>query len=175
LLNTDTDIAIEAVSWTNSTLRLSMKVVHDSTRWLVTCAGASDWRIQDRWTEGLILSEDDPVLWRSQFAIYTTYFAGKPSEAHRAACDLLSIIPKSARVLDVRPNALADLLATGCGSLGSLPVPAIHLLKPVLQTHGVDLYYLGSDESNTTALRSALLFGDGSFVVAEQFHAELQD
>jgi hypothetical protein len=64
LLDDDETIEIESVSWAESNLRLSLKFLSDDTRWLITCTGASSWRIQDRIAGGLQLSEDDPVLWR---------------------------------------------------------------------------------------------------------------
>lgn len=134
----------------------------------------SDWRIQDRMTAGLRISEDDPVLWRSQFAIYSTYFAGTPRNPYRAASDLLSAVPATARALRVQPNELADLLALGSGSLGSLPIPVIRICQPILKRHGVEAYPLGPDESDAATVGTVLLFGDGSFVIAERFHgAEL--
>jgi hypothetical protein len=68
-----------------------------------------------------------------------------------------------------KPNQLAELLATGNGSLGSLPLPAIREFQPILQKHGVHLYHLGNDESEATVITSALLFGNYSYVVAESF------
>lgn len=173
----DDDVAIEVASatWAETSLLLVLNSVADATRWLVTCKGVSQWCICDRFFEGLRVTEDDPVLWRSQFAMYTTYFAGKPNDPHRAACDLLGAIPKRAGVLDMPPNRLADLLATGAGSLGSLPVPAIRLCEPLMKKHGVELYHLGIDESDTTVVSTALLFGNASFVIAEHFEAERQD
>jgi hypothetical protein len=40
------------------------------------------------------------------------------------------------------------------------------------EENGVELYHLGDDESETTVVSSALLFGNGSFIIAEQFNAE---
>lgn len=147
LLDEDAEIEIEKVSWAESSLRLDLRLLSDASQWRVTCIGASAWRIQDRWAEGLRILDDDPVLWQSQFAIYTTYFRGKPANPHRAACDVLSAIPRGAGVLEMAPNQLADLLATGNGSLGSLPIPAIRLCQPILKAHAVDLYHLGLDDS----------------------------
>ena len=87
-------------------------------------------------------------------------------------CDLLSAVPRTAGVFAISAISLAELLATGSGSLGSLPDPAIRVCQQILKRHGMDLYHLGSDESETTVVRTALLFGSGSFVIAEQFRAE---
>jgi hypothetical protein len=175
LLDHDETIEVESASWAGSDLLLSLKCVSDAARWVVTCKGVSGWCIRDRIAEGVRVTEDDPVLWRSQFATYTVYFAGKPNDPYRAACDLLSAIPKTAGVLDMLPNRLADLLATGAGSIGSLPIPAIRVCDPILKRHGVEIYHLGTDESDTTVVSTALWFGNASFVIAEQFHAERQE
>lgn len=173
LLDDDAHIEIESVSWAESILLLDLTLVSDGSRWRVTCPGVSAWRIQDRVSKGVrIADEDDPVLWQSQLAIYTTYFTGKPADPYRAACELLSAIPRIAGVLDLAPNRLAALLASGNGSLGSLPVPAIRLCEPILKAHGVHLYHLGVDESETTTICSALQFGSGSYIIAAQFSAE---
>jgi hypothetical protein len=175
LLNEDECIEIEGVSWADSDLSLRLRLFSDSSRWLVTCVGTSAWRIEDRVADGLCVEQDDPILWRSQFATYSTYFAGKPDNPHLAACDVLSAIPSTAGVLSLAPSALADLLATGSGSLGSLPVPAIRVCQPILKEHGVELYHLGGDESEMTTVSSVLKFGNGSYIIAERFNATLQN
>ncbi|MGJ5816532.1 hypothetical protein [Paludibaculum fermentans] len=174
LLDEEETIKINSFTWVGSSLRIRLTLLSDKSRWIITCAGASSWRIQDRVTDGFSVSEDDPVLWLTQFATYMTYFAGKPSNPHRAVCDLLSVTPRTSEVFRFRPDFLADLLSTGCGSLGLLPVPAIRLLAPILKSHGVELYHLGPDESETTDVSFALLFGHDSFVIAKQFDAAKQ-
>lgn len=175
LLDEEETIRINSFRWVGSNLRIRLTVLSGKTRWILTCTDASSWQIRDRVTDGFSVSEDHPALWPTQFATYTTYFAGKPSNPHRAVCDLLSVAPSTSEVLRFRPDFLAELLASGCGSLGSLPVPAIRLWAPILERHGVELYHLGSDESETTDVSSALLFGDESFVVAKQFDAAKQE
>jgi len=174
LCDDDSEIRVERISWTDTAILLQLTVLADDSRWRLTCQGPSAWRFQGRIAEGLAVTDDDPILWQTQFAIHTTYFSGKPADPGRAACDLLSPMPREVGVLRWSPNALADLLATGNGSLGSLPVPAIRLCKPILTAHGIELYYLGNDESETTVIRSALVFGTGSYVIAERFNAERQ-
>ena len=174
LLDTDAALEIESVAFAQSDVLLELRLLSDKSRWLVNCRGASVWRIQDRFTEGLEVLEDGPVLWQSQFAIYTVYFSGKPGDPYHAACDVLSAIPRMAGILEWAPNRLADLLATGNGSLGSLPVPAIRLCQPILKAHGVELYHLGVDESETAVINTALRFGRSSYIIAEQFDATRQ-
>ena len=70
------------------------------------------------------------------------------------------------------PHTLSNLLASGNGSLGPLPVPAIRILKTVLGPHNVEVYQAGYDQSEVGGDFSALSFGD-SYVIAERFVAEL--
>jgi hypothetical protein len=133
LLDEEEKIRINSFSWVGPNLRIRLTLLSDKTRWILTCIGASSWQIQDRVTDGFSVSEDNPVLWPTQFATYTTYFAGKPSNPHQAVCDLLSVTPRTSEVFRFRPDFLAELLASGCGSLGSLPVPAIRLWAPILE------------------------------------------
>lgn len=175
LLDEEETIRINSFSWVGSNLSIGVTLLSDKTRWIITCTDASSWQIRDRVTDGFSVSEDHPVLWPTQFATHTTYFAGKPSNPHQAVCELLSGTPRTSEVFGFRPDSLAELLASGCGSLGPLPVPAIRLWAPILERHGVELYHLGSDESETTDVSSALLFGDESFVVAKQFDAIKQE
>jgi hypothetical protein len=172
LFDDEASIEIESVRWAPSELLLNLKLVDDDSRWVITCSAASAWRLQDRFTEGLSIREDDPILWQSQFAVYNLYFMGVSSDPYRAACDLLTAVPRDSGVLRSTPNALAKLLASGNGSLGWLPVPAIRICEPILKRHGVDVYHLGSDESETTAISHVLLFGNSSYVIAENFSAE---
>jgi hypothetical protein len=90
LCDEECTLLIETFSWADSQLLLNLKLLRDGSRWLVTCRGVEHWRLESRVIEGLEVSEDDPVLWRSQFAIYTEYFNGTPPDPYRAACDLLS-------------------------------------------------------------------------------------
>lgn len=175
LLDEEETIRISSFSWAGSNLCLGLTLLSDKTRWILTCTDVSSWQIHDRLTDGFSISEDDPVLWPTQFATYTTYFAGKPSNPHRAVCELLSGTPRTSEVFRFSPDFLAELLASGCGSLGPLPVPAIRLWAPILERYGVELYHLGSDESETTDVSSALLFGNDSFVVGKQFDAAKQE
>ena len=170
LLDEDAEIKIESVTWAGSNLILNLKVLSDDSWWLLSCQGVSDWRIQDKVVQGLSLRDDDPVLWKSQFAIYTAYFNGKPADPYRAACGVLSALPRRSGVLDWEPNRLAHLLASGNGCFGPLPVPAIRVCQPILELHDVDLYHLGVDESETGAVSSVLYLGQNSYVIAEQFN-----
>jgi hypothetical protein len=175
LLDDHVDARLESVTWAESSLILVLEVFRDKRRWRVTCSGASYWRLEDRCLSGLEEVEDDPVLWRSQSATYSTYFKGRPLDANHAACDLSSAIPRDSRVLGLTPNRLSSLLSTGNGCLGSLPIPAIRVCETVLQKQGVLVYHLGKDESETSTLSKALFFGDRSYVVAERFEAERLD
>jgi hypothetical protein len=173
LLDEDTEGRIESAAWVDSDLMLGLTLLSDESRWQITCAGVTNWRLEDRFIQGLRLSDDDPVLWESQFAIYTTYFAGKPSNAHRAACAVLSAIPRRSGVFRMlTPTQIADLLNTGNASLGALPVPVIRKCQSILKEHGVEVYDLRSDQSEATKILRALIFGDRSYVIAEQFDAQ---
>jgi hypothetical protein len=163
------EIAIESVSWNDANLVLHLRLRSDESFWIATCVGALAWRLADRFTEGLQILEDDPVLWKNQFALYTTYFRGNPLDPYRAACDLLGAIPRNSGVLEMKPNELAHLLGTGNGSFGPLPVPAIRNCQAALKQHGIEVYQIGGDLSEVATECSALLMGSGSYVVAESF------
>jgi hypothetical protein len=87
---------------------------------------------------------------------------------------LSAIPPFSGVFMMLTPTRIADLLNTGNGSLGALPVPVIRKCQSILKEHGVEVYHLGSDQSEAAKITRALFFGNRSYVIAEQFRAERQ-
>ena len=172
LLDEDAPIQVVRANWTEADLLLDIRLLSDDSPWRITCTGASHWCLQDRFADGLQLSEDDPVLWQSQSAIYTAYFKGEPIDPYRATCGLLSALPRPSGVLVLKPDDVVRLLQTGNGCFGPMPVPAIRRCQAVLVDHAVEVYYLGPDHSNATGAAAALFFGNNSHVVAEGFDAE---
>ncbi len=143
LFGLDDCFKIESVGWLDSAnLVLQSRPFSDDSRWLITCAQVSSWCIQDRISEGFSSTADDPVLWQSQFAIYTTFFKGQTANPHRAVCDLLSALPETRSARSV---------------LGPAPNHS--------QIH------LGDHDSDATVISSALRFGNGSYTVAERLNA----
>lgn len=163
----DTQAAIQSVTWVEDCLLVGVRLLDDDSEWTIICKEPLRWRMEERHFSGLRLLFDAPVLWPVNFAGCSTYFKGTPKEPHRAACDVLSAIPDLMRT----PNALADLLSTGNGSLGHLPLPAARLCESVLGQYGIEVYSLPSSPQVRTREASALYISEYSYIVAERFDA----
>jgi hypothetical protein len=170
LAGDESEILIEGLSWNEAgDLVLRVRLINEESRWAVCCIQPKTWRIHERFTEGLALIEDDPVLWPWQYAVHSTYFIGRPVDAYRAACRVLSAMPDGDHSLGIRPETLADLLQTGNGCLGQLPVPAFRIVESTLSAFDVRVYQPGDDLSAVDRKYYALMFGDDSYVVAQEF------
>ena len=174
LLDEDCEIVLDGVTWRGKNdLILNLRVLEDGSRWVATCVDTQDWLLRDRFSEGLGLRLDDPLLWRWTFAIYTTYFFGKASDPYRAAADVLNAVPSGSGALQMGRFELGQLLETGSGSFGPLPVPAIKRIQAALTSHNIEVYPLGNDESEVSEEYHSLWFGL-SYVVAQRFLVERQ-
>jgi hypothetical protein len=85
------------------------------------------------------------------------------------AWDGVDKIPE--RFFAAGPNTLADVLRSGNGGFGGLPISLIDTLRTTLKRHGVDVYELSKSWRRYDRQFKALLFGN-SHVVAERFDAE---
>lgn len=173
LTGEESQIVIEGMGWNEAgDLTLRLRLLNDGSRWAVRCMRSQAWRIQEKFTEGLDLLADDPILWPWRYAIYSTYFVGRPTDAYRATCRVLSAMPDGGQSLRIGPEALAGLLETGNGCLGQLPVPAFQIVESALQAFGVRVYHPGNDLSTVDQEYYALMLGNASYVVAQHFSFE---
>jgi hypothetical protein len=155
---------------TNNTLR-------PTGNYVIRCLGVREHRVSVGLFNSIAYSEDHPVLWNHNYAFQEVYFNGTPDNVDSLMLDLTQLYGQhygNFRTLadDInRMLPLGKLLSAGRGLLGEMPMPMVEKVKNLLESHGLAVNTIASEQM-APPVQHHLLVMDDSFFIAQLFSAD---
>lgn len=155
----------------------SVNALRPTGSYIIRCLGVREHRISVGLFNTMVYTEAHPLLWNHNDAFQQVYFGGTPDNADALMLDLTQLYGQHygnfhslADDLN-RAMPLGKLLTAGRGLLGEMPVLMAEKAQKLLESHGLSVSLIASDQ-NPPEAQHALLVMDDSYVIAQLFSAD---
>ncbi|MBI5930116.1 MAG: hypothetical protein HY862_12465 [Chloroflexi bacterium] len=155
----------------------TLNALRPTGSYIIRCLGVREHRVSVGLFNTMVYSETHPLLWNHNYAFQQVYFNGMPDNVDALMLDLTQLYGQhygNFRTMadDLnRAIPLGKLLTSGRGLLGEMPIPMTEKVQKLLESHGMTVSLIASDQ-NPPEVQHALLVMDDSFFIAQLYSAD---
>ena len=153
------------------------KGLRDKSRYIVRAVGVQEHRVSMGIFGQVQILDSHPLLYQYNAPPVGLFFRGQPESPQELLLDLIqaySGVMQEWRHIPTYLNMqqpLVELVRSGGGLLGEMPVPLADGLERVLQHHGLETHRVAGEQSGEQPTMKLMLLDD-AYVVAMDFTIE---